>query len=69
MIWESSNQYFYRTHSQSEVDLVEEREGQLFGYEVKWKTKGHKKAPQPWAAYEKSNYTVIDKDHLKGFIW
>ncbi|MCL4448511.1 MAG: ATP-binding protein [Actinobacteria bacterium] len=34
-----ANQYFWRTWKQSEVDLVEEREGKLFGYEFKWKEK------------------------------
>ncbi len=32
-----ANQYFWRTWKQSEVDLVEEREGKLFGCEFKWK--------------------------------
>ena len=34
-----TSQYFWRTWKQSEVDLVEEREGKLFGYELKWKEK------------------------------
>lgn len=33
---EQSNNYFWRTYSQKEIDLVEEREGKLFGYEMKW---------------------------------
>ena len=32
-----ANQYFWRTYDGSEVDLVEEREGELYGYEFKWK--------------------------------
>jgi len=31
-----SNDYFWRTYDQQEIDLVEEREGQLFGYEFKY---------------------------------
>lgn len=34
-----ANQYFWRTWKQSEIDLIEEREGKLFGYEMKWKDK------------------------------
>jgi predicted AAA+ superfamily ATPase len=34
-----ANQYFWRTWKQNEVDLVEERSGKLFGYEMKWKEK------------------------------
>jgi predicted AAA+ superfamily ATPase len=31
-----SNNYFWRTYDQKEVDLVEERNGNLYGYELKW---------------------------------
>lgn len=31
-----TNNYFWRTYDQKEIDLVEEREGKLFGYEFKW---------------------------------
>ncbi|MGB2632184.1 MAG: ATP-binding protein, partial [Minisyncoccales bacterium] len=34
-----SNNYFWRTWDQKEVDFVEEREGKLFGYEFKWNNK------------------------------
>ncbi len=32
----SSNNYFWLTYDQQEIDWVEERDGQLFGYEFKW---------------------------------
>lgn len=31
-----ANAYFWRTYDGQEIDLVEEREGQLYGYECKW---------------------------------
>ena len=31
-----ASMYFWRTYSGQEIDLVEEREGKLFGYEIKW---------------------------------
>lgn len=34
-----SNFYFWRTHTQKEIDLIEEREGKLFGYECKYSEK------------------------------
>ena len=41
-----ANNYFWRTWEQQEIDLVEEREGKLFGFEFKWpagkKSKGGK---------------------------
>ncbi len=42
-----ANQYFWRTWKQNEVDLVEERSGKLFGYELKWKDKTTT-APKEW---------------------
>ena len=42
-----ANQYFWRTWKQNEVDLVEERSGKLFGYELKWKDKTTS-APKEW---------------------
>jgi short subunit dehydrogenase-like uncharacterized protein len=33
-IW--SNTYFWRTHDQQEIDYIEERDGQLHAYEIKW---------------------------------
>ena len=30
------NNFFWRTYDQQEIDWVEEREGNLFGYEFKW---------------------------------
>ncbi|RZB32992.1 MAG: hypothetical protein SRB2_04205 [Desulfobacteraceae bacterium Eth-SRB2] len=44
-----ANSYFRRTYDKKEIDLVEEREGKLFGYEVKWK-KERVKIPRDWTA-------------------
>jgi predicted AAA+ superfamily ATPase len=38
------NSYFWRTYGGAEVDLVEEREGKLFGFEYKW---GNKRVRPP----------------------
>jgi predicted AAA+ superfamily ATPase len=32
----NGNAFFWRTYAGQEIDLVEEREGRLFGYELKW---------------------------------
>jgi predicted AAA+ superfamily ATPase len=42
-----ANQYFWRTWKQNEIDLVEERDGMLYGYEMKWKDKGGS-GPAEW---------------------
>lgn len=44
--------YFWRTYSQQEIDWVEERDGNLFGYECKWSSKKRPRVPEEW----KKNY-------------
>ncbi len=63
-----ANDYFWRTWEQKEIDLIEEREGKLFGYEFKWGTKG-RRAPKEWLeAYPGSEFSVINKDNFLEFI-
>jgi uncharacterized protein len=63
-----SHNYFWRTYDQKEVDWVEEREGKLFGYEIKWK--GNKiKVPKEWLdTYKNAEYKVINQDNHLDFI-
>lgn len=64
-----ANPYFWRTWDQKEIDLVEEREGKLFGYEFKWKSEKKIKAPKDWlTAYPEAQYQVIDKDNFLEFV-
>lgn len=62
-----SNNYFWRTYSQQEIDLVEEKKGKLFGYEVSFnKTK---KPPTEWVHnYPKAKYECITKENYLKFI-
>lgn len=60
--------YFWRTYDGKEIDLVEEREGKLFGYEMKW-TKGRLSPPKEWKeAYSNAEYQVINRDNYLDFI-
>lgn len=62
------NNYFWRTYDQKEIDLVEEREGRLYGYEMKWK-ETRVKPPKDWlTTYKNSNYEVITKENYLEFI-
>ena len=63
-----ANQYFWRTYDGSEVDLVEEREGRLYGYEFKWKPREYARVLTKWKEYKGSSYHIITSDNLKGFI-
>lgn len=59
-----SNNYFWRTYEQQEVDWVEEREGSLFGYEFKWK-ENKVKIPTQWKnTYPDASFKVINKDNF-----
>ncbi|MGQ1788457.1 ATP-binding protein [Saccharicrinis sp. GN24d3] len=63
-----SNNYFWRTYDQHEVDWVEEREGALFGYEFKWK-ESKVKVPSQWRnAYPNASFEVINKDNFEGWL-
>lgn len=63
-----TNQYFWRTYDGSEVDLVEEREGRLYGYEFKWKPREYARVLTKWKEYKGSSYQIITPDNLKSFI-
>lgn len=63
-----ANNYFWRTYDQKEIDLIEEREGVLYGYEIKWK-EFKAKPPKDWVAtYKNAKYEVITKENYLDFI-
>jgi predicted AAA+ superfamily ATPase len=65
---QKSGSYFWRTYDKQEIDLVEERQGKLFGYEIKWK-KGRIKAPAAWlSTYPEAQFDVIDNENYREFI-
>jgi len=59
------NYYFWRTYDQKEIDLIEEREGKLYGYEFKWK-KDKTPPPKDWLTTYKnaSHETITTKNYL-----
>lgn len=65
---EQANNYFWRTYSQKEIDLVEEREGKLYGYEMKWGT-ARAKPPREWLeAYPNSTWQLINRQNYLELI-
>lgn len=63
-----SNNYFWRTYDQKEVDFVEERGGKLYGYEFKWSS-AKTKSKNAWlSAYPKAEFKVIHKDNFFDFV-
>jgi predicted AAA+ superfamily ATPase len=62
------NNYFWRTYDQQEIDLIEEREGKLFAYEMKWNM-GSSKLPAAWKkAYPDSEYKVISLQNYQEWV-
>lgn len=59
------NNYFWRTYDKQEIDLVEERGGELFAYEFKL-SKARAKVPPQWKeGYAPVNFSVINSsNHL-----
>jgi len=64
-----ANQYFWRTWKQQEIDLIEEREGKLFGFEMKWKNKKIT-APKEWLeSYpDSAKFQVVSPDNALDFL-
>lgn len=64
-----ANMYFWRTYDQQEIDLVEERDGRLFGYECKWAPKKPIAAPRSWTeAYSESEFSMIHPENYQDFV-
>ncbi len=63
------NRYFWRTHTQQEIDYVEEYDGKLYAYEFKW-GKGKKYSfPKSFVqAYPEHETKVITPDNYIEFI-
>lgn len=61
-----SNNYFWRTWEQKEVDWIEERDGELFGYEFKY-SKEKVLFPKAFlSAYPKAKLEIVNReDYLK----
>ena len=60
--------YFWRTKQQQEVDLVEEKDGKVTGYEFKWKAKQKTRLPRTFVETYKSKEQIIDKTNFREFV-
>jgi len=64
-----ANNYFWRTWEQKEIDFIEEREGKLYAYEMKWKPE-RIAPPRDWkTAYPNSEFLMISQDNYLPFIY
>lgn len=63
-----SNNYFWRTYDKKEIDFVEERDGRLYGFEIKWGEK-YSKEPALWKnTYQEAEFQLINKKNFLNFI-
>jgi hypothetical protein len=61
--------FFWRTYDQQEIDLVEERDGRLFGYECKWSPKKPLAAPRKWIeSYPEAEFKVINPMNYQSLL-
>jgi predicted AAA+ superfamily ATPase len=62
------NNYFWRTYERKEIDFIEEREGKLFAYEIKW-DKSKILPPDDFInTYPKAKFEVINQVNYLKFI-
>ena len=64
-----ANNYFWRTYDRQEIDLVEERGGELFGYEFKWNPRKKVKAPKAFLeTYSNSHFEIVNPENFMDFL-
>ena len=60
--------HFWRTYTGAELDLIEDRDGILAGYEFKFKDKVVK-APTAWRqTYENTSFSLINRSNYQEYI-
>jgi len=63
------NQYFWRTHAQQEIDYIEERNGAMNAYEIKWNPKSKAKFPKSFLdAYINVETKIITPENVQDFL-
>ena len=64
-----ANLYFWRTHEQQEIDLIEEEDGMLRAFEFKWNPRAKSKLPRSFADnYSPVQYEVVTPENFWKFV-
>lgn len=67
-IQDYASSYFWRTYTGAELDYIEEKEGNLYGYEIKFGKQSPKK-PKTWlTVYPNATYNFINRNNYLEFI-
>lgn len=65
----SVNSYFWRTQSQQEIDLIEEKDGILHAFELKWNENKKTNLPASFSrAYPQNSFNVITPGNYFDFL-
>lgn len=63
------NRYFWRTKQQQEIDYLEECDGKLHAFEIKWNPKAKAKLSKTFAtAYPNTEFLVITPENIADFL-
>ncbi len=60
--------YFWRTYSGQEIDLIEERDAHLYGFEFKWRQDKFKEPKEFLETYKNSSIRLINTKNYLDFI-
>jgi hypothetical protein len=61
--------YFWRTKTQQEIDLLEEKDGILYAFEFKWNSKRQVTIPKSFAnTYPDHHFEVISSGNYMEFL-
>jgi len=63
-----TNRYFWRTVQKQEIDLIEERNGDIAAFEFKWNSRDKAKIPSAFMRTYAATGTVIDKENFREFV-
>lgn len=64
-----ANTFFWRTQDQQEIDYIEEREGAMWAYEMKWNPKAKATFSQTFTrAYPQHHLQLVNRGNFDGFL-
>lgn len=63
-----ANIYFWRTHQKQEIDYLEEKQGKLSAFELKWSSKKITRPTTFLQAYPQSLFELISRENYQRFV-
>ena len=64
-----ANYYFWRTYDQKEIDLIEEREGRIYGFEFKWQGEMRQAVKKEFSrVYKNAQVSTVNRNNFRDFL-